>query len=105
MMKFLDLLNREDMRNTVLMLENHDLQETRITQYRTIHNLSAALFEFMNNLNESQTDQNSSCQNEISIYDEANMLINIFSSMNQIVTQNKELKGKYKWSFYFFDYN
>ena len=28
MMKFLDLLNREDMRNTVLMLENHDLQET-----------------------------------------------------------------------------
>ena len=62
MMKFLDLLNREDMRNTVLMLENHDLQETRITQYRTIHNLSAALFEFMNNLNESQTDQNSCFQ-------------------------------------------
>ena len=60
--------------------------------------MSAALFEFMNNLNESQTDQSDSiaCHNEISIYDEANMLVNIFSSMNNIVTQNKELKGKYK---------
>ena len=89
------------MRNTVLMLENDELQETQVFQSRTIHNLSASLFEFMNNFREFQSDNNNSIQsftafeNEISIYDEANVLMKIFSSMNNIVGQNKDLKGKY----------
>ena len=89
------------MRNSCLMIENAELLESRNTQYLAVHDLSASLFELMSNLNESQIDTSDSnliSQNEISIYDEANVLMNIFSSMNNIVTQNKKLKGKYKKS-------
>ena len=89
------------MRNSCLMIENAELLESRNTQYLAVHDLSALLFELMSNLNESQIDTSDSnliSQNEISIYDEANVLMNIFSSMNNIVTQNKKLKGKYKKS-------